>query len=58
MKFVKINEEFDTEIYVVYDEKHRYIECISIHTPVDEYLKSNPIAKFVEKVHIYDEYEI
>lgn len=55
MKKIAINEEIDNAIYVVYDKNHRYVDCISIYTPVIQYLNENPQIKFVERVEIYDD---
>lgn len=54
MEKLKINYETVKEIYIVYDEKHKFLEILHIDTDIQEYLAVNKNAKFFEKMPIED----
>lgn len=54
MEKLKINYETVKEIYIVYDEKHKFLEILHIDTNINEYLAENKNAKYCEKMPIED----
>lgn len=54
MEKLKIDYESVKEIYIVYDEKHKFLEILHIETDIQEYLAENKNAKFFEKMPIED----
>lgn len=54
MEKLKINYETVKEIYIIYDEKHKFLEILHIDTNIQEYLAENKNAKYYEKMPIED----
>lgn len=54
MEKLKIDNETVKEIYIVYDEKHKFLEILHIDTNINEYLAENKNAKYYEKMAIED----
>lgn len=54
MEKLKIDYESVKEIYIVYDEKHKFLEILHIETDIQEYLAENKNAKYYEKMPIDD----
>ena len=54
MEKLKIDYESVKEIYIVYDEKHKFLEILHIETDIQEYLAENKNAKYCEKMPIED----
>ena len=54
MEKLKIDYETVKEIYIIYDEKHKFLEILHIDTDIQEYLAENKNAKFYEKMPIED----
>lgn len=54
MEKLKIDYESVKEIYIVYDEKHKFLEILHIETDIQEYLAENKNAKYYEKMPIED----
>lgn len=54
MEKLKIDYESVKEIYIIYDEKHKFLEILHIDTNINEYLATNKNAKYYEKMPIED----
>lgn len=54
MEKLKIDYESVKEIYIVYDEKHKFLEILHIDTNIQEYLAENKNAKYYDKMPIDD----
>ncbi len=54
MEKLKIDYETVKEIYIIYDEKHKFLEILHIETDIQEYLAANKNAKYCEKMPIED----
>lgn len=54
MEKLKIDYETVKEIYIIYDEKHKFLEILHIDTDIKEYLAENKNAKYYEKMAIED----
>lgn len=54
MEKLKIDYESVKEIYIIYDEKHKFLEILHIDTNIQEYLAENKNAKYYEKMPIDD----
>lgn len=54
MEKLKIDYETVNEIYIIYDEKHKFLEILHIDTDINEYLAENENAKYYEKIPIED----
>ena len=54
MEKIKIDYETVKEIYIVYDEKHKFLEILHIDTNINEYLAENKNAKYYDKMPIED----
>ena len=54
MEKLKIDYESVKEIYIVYDEKHKFLEILHIDTNIQEYLAENTNAKYYDKMPIED----
>lgn len=54
MEKLKIDYETVKEIYIIYDEKHKFLEILHIETDIQEYLAANKNAKYYEKMPIED----
>lgn len=54
MEKLKIDYETVKEIYIVYDEKHKFLEILHIDTNINEYLAANKNAKYYDKMPIED----
>lgn len=54
MEKLKIDYETVREIYIIYDEKHKFLEILHIDTNINEYLAENKNAKYCEKMPIED----
>ena len=54
MEKLKIDYETVKEIYIIYDEKHKFLEILHIDTDIKEYLAENKSAKYYEKMAIED----
>lgn len=54
MEKLKIDYETVTEIYIIYDKKHKFLEILHIDTDINEYLAENENAKYYEKIPIED----
>ena len=54
MEKLKIDYENVKEIYIIYDEKHKFLEILHIDTNIQEYLVENKNAKYYEKMAIED----
>lgn len=54
MEKLKIDYESVKEIYIIYDEKHKFLEILHIDTNINEYLAANKNAKYYEKMPIED----
>lgn len=54
MEKLKIDYESVKEIYIIYDEKHKFLEILHIDTDINEYLAENKNAKYYEKMPIED----
>ena len=51
MEKLKIDYETVKEIYIIYDEKHKFLEILHIDTDIKEYLAENKNAKYYEAKH-------
>ena len=54
MEKLKIDYESVKEIYIIYDEKHKFLEILHIDTNIQEYLAENKNAKYYDKIPIDD----
>ena len=54
MERLKIDYETVNEIYIVYDNKHRFLEILNIETPIEQYMNETPEAAYFEKMEIED----
>ena len=54
MEKLKIDNETVKEIYIIYDEKHKFLEILHIDTDIKKYLAENKNAKYYEKMTIED----
>lgn len=54
MEKLKIDYETVKEIYIIYDEKHKFLEILHIDTNIQEYLAENKNAKYYDKIPIED----
>lgn len=54
MEKIKIDYETVKEIYIIYDEKHKFLEILHIDTNINEYLAENKNAKYYDKMPIED----
>lgn len=54
MEKLKIDYETVNEIYIIYDEKHKFLEILHIDTNIQEYFAENKNAKYYDKMPIDD----
>ena len=54
MERLKIDYETVNEIYIIYDNKHRFLEILNIETPIEQYMNETPEAAYFEKMEIED----
>lgn len=54
MERLKIDYETVNEIYIIYDNKHRFLEILNIDTPIEQYMNETPEAAYFEKMEIED----
>ncbi len=54
MERIKINYETVQAVYIIYDEKHRYMDTLSPDTDIKLYMSETPEAKYYDKLPIFD----
>lgn len=54
MERIKINYETVQSVYIIYDEKHHYMDTLSPDTDIKLYMSETPEAKYYDKLPIFD----
>ena len=54
MERLKIDYETVNEIYIIYDNKHRFFDIFNIENPIEQYMNETPEAAYFEKMEIED----